>query len=521
MTVTTPPDPDPAPARSLLAVLLRRVVHVRDEEINVTLWSAGYLFFVLCSYYVLRPLRDEISTADPENLQFLWTGTFFAMLAVVPVYAWIASRFPRRVFIPFVYRFFILNLLAFVAVMLLTPVSIRYLVERAGAIWLIGSDEVILLALERVFYVWLSVFSLFVVTVFWQFMADVFRNEQGRRLFGFIAVGGSIGAVGGSAITGALVTSIGMASLMLVAAVLLEGAVQCMRRIHRMNAEPNVQAATAWPARDREMPPTDADAPVSGSVWEGMLVVFRSPFLLGICLFLFLHTFCASFLYYHQAFILREALEDRDERRALLANVDLVVNALAAFGQCFVTGRIVRWFGVGVTLTVLPIISVLGFVALGVALLLWANPGGTGTTAPVLAGYSLLVWVLVVFQVMRRAGNFAFAKPAREILFTVVPRAQKYKSKAFVDTAIYRGGDLVSGYLFAGLKWTGLGLAGLALLAAPVAAAWSVVGIRLGRRQDQLAAVESRPCPRCGNDLRGSSGRCPECGRIDVADVPA
>jgi AAA family ATP:ADP antiporter len=429
-------DPDHQPAaearQPALSRLLARAVDVRRDEIRALLWSFAYFFFLLSSYYVLRPLRDEMGIAGGvEQLPWLFTATFVAMALAVPLYGVIVARFPRRRFLPLVYRFFILNILIFFVLLL-------------------AADDRTWVA--RGFFVWVSVFNLFVVSVFWSFMADLFREEQGRRLFGFIAAGGSLGALIGPAITVALAVPLGPVNLLLVSALLLELAVRCIRRL-------------AGNAADTAAP---REAVIGGGSLAGFSELARSPYLLGIGLYIVGFTSLATLLYFEQAHIVAGAFDDPAERTRLFATIDLLVGILTILTQLFVTGRLMRRFGVGVALMVLPVVMLLGFVLLA--------------TAPTVA-------VLIGFQAIRRASNFAISRPAREVLFTVVTREQKYKSKNVIDTLVYRGSDAASGWLFAGLSGLGLGLSWIALLTAPFAALWAVLAYFLGRSQRLRAAA--------------------------------
>jgi AAA family ATP:ADP antiporter len=311
--------------------------------------------------------------------------------------------------------------------------------------------------IDRFFYVWSSVFALFVVTIFWGFMADCFNNSQGKRLFAFIAVGSSIGGMMGSSVTAALATWVPTFSLLLIACVPLELASWCAGLLHRRFATGNVRTAG------------ESLKAIQGSAWSGMKVVFGSPYLLAIAAFILLMTFVSTILYFQQAHLVAEAITDRGERTAFLARIDLAVNILTVALQVYVTARIVKWLGVGLALALLPIAMTFGFVALGLY--------------PTLA-------VLVVVQVIYRAGRYGVTKPAREMLWTVVTRQEKYKSKPFLDAAIYRGGDLVSGWIYAGLAALGLSVGAIALVAAPAAGLWVMLGLQLGRREKALAAEQ-------------------------------
>ena len=421
----------------MLKSLLGRVVDFQDEkEATGMLQAAAYGFFIMFSYYILRAVRDEISAADRGNLQIIWTVVFFVMIVAVQAYSWVTSRYSRGVFVPMANRFFILCLVGFWASLVFLPEATRP--------WI-----------DRVFYVWTSVFALFVVTVFWGLVADCFTNDQGKRLFGFIAIGSSVGGIVGSAFTAYLAVRVPVFALLLISCVPLEIASWFAGRLHRGFGTGLVTVEG------------ESERPLPGNAWSGMKAVFASPYLLGIASFIALMTFASTILYFAQSDLVYAAMTDRGERTAFLAKIDLVVNTLTILFELYLTARIIRWFGVGVTLALVPIAVAGGFVALGI----WPT-----------------LWTLVVVQVLYRAGRYGLSKPAREVLFTVVSREEKYKSKAFIDAAVYRGGDLVSGWAYAGLAAAGLTIGSIALVAAPLAGLWAVVAFRIGRSGERLAA---------------------------------
>ncbi|MBN2492601.1 MAG: MFS transporter [Planctomycetes bacterium] len=412
---------------------MARLFRIRRGEWTVTLWSFAYAFFLLSGYYVLRPVREAMGIAgDLRALSWLFTATFVTMLGAMPVYWALVMRYPRRIFIPAVYHFFTLNLLAFAGVLALWP----------------GAEG----AVGRVYFVWVSVFNLMVISVFWSFMADTFTNEQGRRLFGFIAGGGTIGALVGALATAQLVERLGIATLLLLSAALLQGAVYCQRRVAR-------SAATGRPphealARERQR--------IGGGLLTGFLAVLRSPYLLAICGYIFLDTYAGTVLYFAQATVVQEAAMGTEVRTRLFAYIEVAVQALTLLMQFFLAERAMRRIGVGLTLAVLPAIFAVGFAGLG--------------AAPVLA-------TVVVFQVVRRSTHYGLSKPTRETLFTLVSDEEKYKSKGFIDTVVYRGGDAVSARLFDGLRGLGHGLGTIALLSIPASAVWIALALFLGRKQ--------------------------------------
>jgi len=433
------------PVAARLTRLLEGVVRIRVGELRAALWSFAYFFCLLCSYYILRPVREEMGIAGGvERLPWVFTATFVAMVAAVPAFGALAARYPRRTLLPVVYGFFIANILGLFALL------------RSGLVpgWAPGA-----------FFVWLSVFNLFVVSVFWSFMADLWSDEQARRLFGFIAAGGSAGALVGPSLTAVLVGLIGPVNLLPVAAAVQAGALLCVARLRRWAAARMPGTPGSAGRRDEQ--------PLGGGVLAGVTLVLRSRYLLGICLFIGLSSTLATFVYFQQAHIVRASFVDPGQRTAAFALMDLAVNALTIGAQLFLTGHLVARLGLPRTLAFLPALTLLGFAALGLV--------------PVLT-------VLVGFQVLRRAAQYGVARPAREMLFTVVTREEKYKAKNFIDTVVYRGGDAVSGWAFAGLAALGLGPTGIALVALPLAVVWIAIALHLGRRQEGLSGVRA-PVP--------------------------
>lgn len=417
---------------------LSRLSDIEKGERRAVLLSFAYFFCLLCGYYIIRPVRDEMGVVGGvDNLQWLFTGTFVVMLLVMPVFGWVTSRFPRRLFLPWVYWFFIFNLLLFFALFRFTPAVNDLLVAR-------------------VFFIWASVFNLFVVSVFWSFMADLFRDSQAKRLFPFIAAGGTAGAIVGPAITTVLAPLLGTGNLLLLSALFLGFAVLCIKQLG------------AWQAAEKSAPEA-ANISMGGSIFDGLRLVVRSPYLLGICLLILFYTTLATFLYFQQAAIIRDSFADSAQRTAVFAFIDMAVNSLTLLFQLMVTARIIRWLGLAKTLSLIPLLLALGFAALG--------------NWPVLA-------VLATVQILRRAGNYAIMRPAREILFVVLTQEEKYKAKNFIDTTIYRGGDAVSAWAYAGLGAIGLSLAQIAWLAVPLALVWAIIAYMLGIRQQQIAEAK-------------------------------
>jgi len=416
---------------------LARFLHVGAGEIAAVLWSFAYFFCLLCGYYVLRPVRDEMAVqAGLGRLPWLFSAVFLVMLALVPLFGWTSARFARRRFLPVVYLFFVANLAIF---------------------WLLFSGGVAVRQATMVFFVWVSVFNLFVISVFWSFMADIFDTEQARRLYGFIAAGGTAGAIAGPAITTVLARPLGPVNLLLVSAGFLLVAVFCIWRLGHWTMR-----------RDDADRQRDADAPIRGSAWAGIRLTIASPYLLGVCLYLILYTTTSTFLYFQQIEIVSQAVKSSADRTALFAALDLAVNVITLGLQLLVFQRFMAKLGLAAALVIIPLLTVVGFGVLG--------------------AFSTLA-VLVVFGVLRRAGEFALGKPARETLFNVLTRAEKYKAKNFMDTVVYRGGDAVSGWLITGLKALGAGFAGISFLAVPLAAIWAATGLWLARRHARIAAA--------------------------------
>ncbi len=418
--------------------LMQKSVQVKPEEAQALLWSFSYFFALLCSYYIVRPMRDEMGIlGGVENLQWLFTGTLLVMTAAIPLFGWVSSHFPRRQFLPYVYLFFIGTLLLFYALM---------------------NEHTVSVTIARVFFIWASVFNLFVVSVFWSFMTDIYSNSQARRLFGFIAAGGTLGALTGPAITSLLVEPIGPRNLLLISALFLSWAILCIIKLSRWSSTETTPKTAA--IKETE------ELPIGGSIWDGIRLVMRSPYLLGICLLMILFTTLATFLYLMQAQIVRDAFSDSVQRTALFANIDLAVNALTLVLQLFLTSRLIKWFGLPIVLALIPVLLAIGFILLGLV--------------PSVA-------ILIFVQVTRRAGNYAIMRPAREMLYVVLSKQEKYKAKNVIDTVVYRAGDAVSAWIYSGMRALGISLSGIAFIAVPLALLWAWVAYKLGAKQHELA----------------------------------
>jgi AAA family ATP:ADP antiporter len=422
---------------------LARVVAVRPDEARALLWSFAYFFCLLAGYYVLRPLRDEMGVAGGvRNLQWLFTATFLVMLAAVPVFGALVARLPRKRFVPLVYHFFVANIAAF---------------------WVLLTLDMEKVLIARVFFVWISVFNLFAVSVFWSFMSDLWASEQGKRLFGFIAAGGSAGALLGPSITVVLAVPLGPVNLLIVAALLLELAVLCAHRLE--SAVPRVRDAQAGTTK-----PAEAGA-IGGGWLSGIALLLKSPYLGGIALWVSLLSLAGTFLYFQQASIVAAASDDPAVRTRIFATIDLAIGIVTILVQFFATGRLIARFGVGAAAAALPLVFALGFVALAL---------------------SPALFVVIAFQALQRATNFALSNPAREVLFTVVEREEKYKAKNVIDIVVFRGADAGSGWIFSALRGAGLELSAISLATVPVAGLWLVLALALGRGQERRAAEPAR-----------------------------
>jgi AAA family ATP:ADP antiporter len=318
----------------------------------------------------------------------------------------------------------------------------------------------------RAFFIWVSIFNLFVVSVFWSFMADIFRSTQAKRLFGFIAAGGTAGALTGPILTAALAVPVGPTNLLLISAGLLGGAVLCVKRLIAWKESPlSKRPGRASAVGDATATETE-DQAMGGGILAAFHLVLKSPYLIGICLLMLLFTTLATFLYFQQAHIIRDHFADSADRTRVFAVMDFTVNALTIFVQLFLTGRIVKHLGLGWTLALIPLLLGTGFLILGLT--------------PVLG-------TIIIVQIIRRAGNYAVMKPAREMLYVVLSKEEKYKAKNFIDTAIYRGGDAVSAWAFAGLQGLGFTLSAIAFIAVPLSAIWAWISFKLGKTQEAMA----------------------------------
>ena len=405
---------------------------IREDELGPAACGFAFFFFLFCGYFMLRPIRETMGIqAGVDQLQWLFTATFVAMLAVAPLFGWLSARVPRATLVSWVYAVFALAMAGFGAVLHLLP----------GSAWA-----------ARVFYVWLSVFNLFVVSIAWSLMADVFRMESAKRLFALIAAGASAGGLCGPLLGGLLAGALGPAGLLLLSALLLAATLPLKARLLR------------WRAADRQgMANDDMRRPIEGSILAGLSGVFRSRYLMGISLLVILLATLNTFLYMEQARLVADAFPDTAQRIRVFSMLDFAVQSLSLLSQVFVTGRVAARLGLRFLLAAVPLAMAAGFL--------------------VLAAYPVF-GVLAAVMIARRVGEYALIRPGREMLFTTVPPEDKYKTKNVIDTVVYRAGDAASGWVKAGVDMLGHGAALVALLGAAFALGAAAVGYALGRRAD-------------------------------------
>ena len=409
---------------------LQTSLNIEDHEVKAALSSFLFVVILMSAYYILRPVRDAMASdwTDAE-VSWLWTLNFFISTAVVAVYGIAVSRFRFQLLVPAMYGIFALTFVVFYV--LASTSGDRTLIDKS-------------------FYVWVSVFSLFHISVFWSFMSDLFNKEQAGRLFSIIAAGASVGGLIGPAIPSFFSESLGTDNLMLIASVMLLIPIPIIFYL---------QSLKSSDLRNEDLYLRKPNATIGGNPFSGFKMFFANPYLLAIGLFIFLYTGVSSFVYFELKNLLSEL--SRVERTAVWAKMDLAVNILSITTGLFATGRIVGKFGMPVTIALVPVLICVGLLILAIS--------------PFLAA-------VVTLQIVRRAGNYAVTRPAREMLFTRVDRETRFKAKPVIDIVAYRGGDMLMAWLFTGLtQGLGLGLAAVAMVGAGIAALWSMVGIYLGR----------------------------------------
>lgn len=417
---------------------IRSATKIEANEISATLLSFLFIFALMVAYNILKPVRDSMAPdwSDVE-LARLWTYNFFFSAAAVSLYGIAVSRIRLKYLVPGVYGFFAMSFVLF------------YLGARS-------LDDVGFV--DKAFYLWISLFSLFHISVFWSLMADLYSKTQALRLFAIIASGASVGTIAGSAATLVLANIIGTMNLMLIAALILVAIVPIIGWLYGLKSR-RLQPDEAGIVNDQE-------TIVSGNPFAGFTEFVRNPFLLGIGLFIFLYTTIGSFAYFEIKNLLEDL--DRDTRAQIWAGINLTVNTLTIATAMFATGRIASRFGLAKTLALVPLIVAIGFLAVAV------NP---------------MLAVVVISWVVLKAGNYAITRPGREMLYTLVNREDRFKAKPVIDIVVYRGGDTLASWAFAGLTAAlGLGLGAVAAIGAAIAIVWAIVGVYLGRTYDRGAA---------------------------------
>ena len=397
------------------------------------LLSFLFIFSLMLAYNIMKPVRDAMAPdwSDAETA-LLWTYNFFFSIVAVSLYGFAVSRTRLKILIPGVYAFF----------------AVSFVLFYFGANTVEDTQFI-----DKSFFLWISVFSLFHVSVFWSLMSDLFTKQQAPRLFAFIASGASIGTIAGSSATLILAKLVGTLNLMLIAALVLVAIVPIVGILYRLKST-RMQTAAAL---------NDSDAIVSGNPLAGFRDFIRNPYLLGIALFIFLYTSIGSFAWFE----IKNLMEpfERDERTQMWAAINLTINVLAIATAMLATGRIATRFGLAKTLALVPIAVVLGFLMVAV------NP---------------ILTVIIVTWVVLKSGNYSITRPGREMLYTLVSREERFKAKPVIDIVVYRGGDTLAGWSFTGLTaGLGLGMGGVAVIGALIAVIWAAVGVYLGRKYEQ------------------------------------
>jgi len=433
-----------------MTTFLQRFTNIRRDEFPALVASVAFFFCVLTALMVIRPAREALGMRSGlDTVRWLFVGTAIVTLAVNPVFGFLVSRFRRISFIATTYVFFSASLLVFWGLLTFAP-------EATGEIS------------GRVFYIWFSVFNLFSTMVFWALMVDRFSLEQSKRLFGVIAVGGTLGAMFGPWLAWTYVDDLGTENLILIAVGFLMLGVVAASVVARLQPE----SLSEVDPEDPEAPPVVREEEViGGSAWEGFRAVVRSPYLLGICGFVLVMAIMATFIYFTRLQMVAAMAEEMDRQTGLFAQIDFWTQFATFVLQLLLTGHIMKRVGVGIALALLPITVSLGF--LGLAM--------TGT-------FTALILLEAAYRAMQRG----ITRPARETLFTVVGREDKYKAKAITDTFVYRTGDVVGAWSEGLLGRLGAGLVGLTAVVVPLAVAWAGLGFWLARRQSEAAAIQRK-----------------------------
>lgn len=416
--------------------IIQRFVSVKPNEIKALLASCAYFFLILCAYYIIRPIRDEMAIANGvANIHWILLATVITLILLTPIFGWVTTRFKTRQFLQYCTLFFASHLIVF---------YFLFDVESRSPL------------VTQAFYVWVNVFNMFIVSLFWSFMNDVFGREQVKRLFAFIAAGGTAGAICGPIITRSLVQVVGLAPLLLISAFTLGLSILLILWLIRWQNDDYDDSSASRSVRDKAL---------KGSIIGGFTLIFRSPYLLGICLFILLYAVSITFVQIRQAELIEAAYSNPQQRTQLFATVDLAVNVLVLIFQLFLTSKIIQWLGFRITLLIVPLGITIGF--------------GLMATAPILA-------VMIGVEIFRRAGDYSIMKPAREMLFSVVSREEKYKAKNFIDTTVLRTGSASSAWVYAGVKFLGGAGATVAGVSIGLGLAWCATAMWLGNRFEAM-----------------------------------
>lgn len=413
--------------------IVSKVIMVKPEEQKLVLWSFIYFFCLLSGYFILRPLRDEMGIVNgAHNMQWLFTGTFIAMLLIVPIFGFVTRTYSLKRVLLVSYAFFIINLLLFYVLFVVN-----------------GKSNI----LAATFFIWLSVFNLFVVSLFWSFMADVFSSKSSKRTFGIIAAGGSVGALTGPIIAQSIAVNLPIENLILIAVFFLVITLFAILKISSIKKVENpIKSLMTF----------NPELVLQRDFWKVLKEAFKSKYIVGIVLFIMLYTSVSTILYFQQAYVIEDTITQGKERIVYFSRVDLIINALTIFGQVLITNRLIKKYSLAIALSSIPLLLALGFL---------------------IVSYNTSLLFIAVLIIIHRTGNFSILRPSREVLYTVCTKEEKYRVKNFIDTVVYRGGDALTGWIFTLIISLGFGLSVIALLAVPLVLIWSFTGYKLGKKQ--------------------------------------
>ncbi len=446
----------------LLPNAVKQLFDLKQHEFRIVVWSSGYFFLLLTAYYTLRPMRETFGVSrSADDLPYIFLTTMLALLFVAPLIGGLVSKYQRRQFIPLAYRFVTLNLILFFIAFMMLPVSHHFYIGI-------------------VFYIWLSVINMLLISLFWGFIADGIIFSNSKKLFPMIAIGGTLGAILGGSITNVLVEIIGHTYLLLVPIIFLEVAIWVMRKIDRLFVLTPTQNISndddfLWHKSTKNLMQCNAEEVQKKQAkntlsrfhqWtSGIQFALKSPYLLAISGYIFFYGLTSTFLYFQQGQLVAQETQNAVERTQIFAHIDIYANVLTLIMQLYVSQHLLKKFGLGIILIGLPIFTLAGFISLSLL--------------PSLA-------MLIIFQTLRRSLNYGLFKPARETLFTLLPSEQKYKAKSFVDSFVYRGGDAIGAVSQKILTAFQLGVSSIALLIVPIALDWSALALYLGKKSQAV-----------------------------------